>query len=108
MLTSKPSEVFGSCGLSASYNYFYQTIYGPELTFTLPAALLQYLWPLHITSYTQLEALFVLWNAAQLRSPLQDSCNTSRSSKFRQNRSSRSFATRFTQRKSWGFSVAAS
>jgi hypothetical protein len=60
---------------------------------------------LDITSYTQLEALFALWNAAQLRSPLSDSACISRSSKFRQNRSSRSFATKFTQRKSWGFSV---
>ena len=103
----------------ASYNYFYQIIYGPDLTFTPPDALLAYLQPLEITSYTQLEALFVLWNAAQLRSPLSDSavdalhqrCSAaciSRSSKFRQNRSSRSFATKFTQRKSWGFSVAAS
>ena len=97
-----------SVTLTASYNYFYQTIYGPELTFTPPPALLAYLQPLEITSYTQLEALFVLWNAAQLRSPLSDSACISRSSKFRQNRSSRSFATKFTQRKSWGFSVAAS
>ena len=55
--------------LTGSYNEFYQTIYGTECTFTPPEALLDYLEPLLITTQTQLETLFVFWNAAQGRSP---------------------------------------
>ena len=53
--------------LASSYNDFYQTIYGYENTFHPPEALLAYL-----TTERQLETLFVLWNAAQGRSPFQD------------------------------------
>ena len=59
--------------LTASYNSFYQTIYGTENAFHPPEALLDYLEPLLVTTQTQLETLFVLWNAAQERSPFQDS-----------------------------------
>ena len=59
--------------MTGSYNDFYQTIYGYENSFTPPEALLDYLEPLLVTTQTQLETLFVLWNAAQERSPFQDS-----------------------------------
>ena len=59
--------------LASSYNSFYQTIYGYENTFAPPEALLAYLEPLLVTTEKQLETLFVLWNAAQRRSPFEDS-----------------------------------
>ena len=55
-----------------SYNGSYQTIYGYENTFHLPEALATYLEPLLVPTKTQLETLFVLWNAAQGRSPFED------------------------------------
>ena len=58
--------------LASSYNDFYQTIYGYENTFHPPEALLAYLEPLLVTTERQLETLFVLWNAAQKRSPFED------------------------------------
>jgi len=58
--------------LCGSYNDFYQTLYGYENTFHPPQALLAYLEPLLLTTQTQLETLFVLWNAAQGRSPFED------------------------------------
>ena len=58
--------------MTASYNDFYQTLYGPENTFHPPEALLLYLRPLLVTTQKQLETLFVLYNAALRRSPLQD------------------------------------
>ena len=58
--------------LASSYNDFYQTIYGYENTFHPPEALLAYLEPLLVTAERQLETLFVLWNAAQKRSPFED------------------------------------
>ena len=84
----------------ASYNYFYQTIYGPDLTVTPPPALLAYFQPLEITSHEQLEALFVLWNAAQPRSPIYDPRCTSRSATVGKTRSSRFFPTNFAKRQS--------
>ena len=58
--------------MTGSDDDFYQTIYGTENTFHPPEALLDYLEPLLIATQTQLETLFVLWNAAQERSPFQD------------------------------------
>ena len=58
--------------LFGSYNYFYKTIYGPCLIFYPPAGLVHYLQSHNITSSTQLEALFVLFNAALQRNPLCD------------------------------------
>ena len=57
---------------ASSYNNFYQTIYGYENTFHPPEALLAYLEPLLVAAEKQLETLFVLWNAAQKRSPFED------------------------------------
>ena len=58
--------------MTEMYNSFYQTIYGTEVTFTPPEALKAYLGPLLVTTASQLETLFVLWNAAQGRSPFED------------------------------------
>ena len=58
--------------LAGSYNAFYQTIYGYDNTFYPPEALLVFLEPLLVTTQTQLETLFVLWNTAQGRSPFED------------------------------------
>ena len=58
--------------LAGSYNEFYQTVYGYENTFHLPEALATYLEPLLVSTKTQLETLFVLWNTAQGRSPFED------------------------------------
>ena len=58
--------------LTLLYNDFYQAIYGPENVFVPPEALLTYMEPLLLTTSKQLETLFVLWNAAQNRSPFED------------------------------------
>jgi hypothetical protein len=58
--------------LTGSYNEFYQTMYGFENTFHPPEALIAYLGPLLVTTRTQLETLFAVWNAAQGRSPFED------------------------------------
>ena len=68
----KPNSPILRALLTGSYNDFYQTIYGYENIFHPPEALLDYLELLLVTTQTQLETLFVLWNAAQGRSPFED------------------------------------
>ena len=58
------------CSIAAAYSYFYQTLYGPGLVFRPPVGLQLYLQHHLVTSCTQLEALFVLYNAALQRNPL--------------------------------------
>ena len=65
--------------LTSSYNEFYQGIYGYENTFYPSEALLAYPQPLLVTTQTQLETLFVLWNSAQGRSPFEDAQGAPRS-----------------------------
>ena len=55
-----------------AYNSFYQSIYGSDYAFVAPAGLIQWINEIPITSWPQLEYLFVLYNAGLCRNPFQD------------------------------------
>ena len=58
--------------VDAAYNEFYQLLYGGGRVFKPPAGLHHFLRDVPITSQAQLESLFVLYNAALSRNPLND------------------------------------
>ena len=58
--------------IAGAYNRFYQVIYGTDCCYLPPAGLRSWLSQIPVTSQQQLEQLFVLYNAALCRSPLQD------------------------------------
>ena len=58
--------------ITEAYNRFYQAIYGTNFCYLPPAELLSWVSQIPVTSEQQLESLFVLYNAALCRSPLQD------------------------------------
>ena len=58
--------------IGEAYNSFYQLLYGTKFCYRPPAGLLSWLSQIPVTSQQQLESLFVLYNAALRRSPMQD------------------------------------
>ena len=58
--------------IGEAYNRFYQVIYGTNFCYRPPAGLLSWLSQIPVTSAAQLENLFVLYDAAFGRSPMQD------------------------------------